>query len=376
VSATLRGVACFGLPAVVGTDASIREPTGPIAAEPLAPAAWEHLLADVERLRLTGFLEAAIERGALPVTDAQRVQVADRHLGACASVLQLERVLLRAASQLERDGFEFVVLKGTAHAHLLYPDPSWRLFGDNDVLVRTDDLEEVVDRLCASGYRRLVPEPTPGFDVRFGKGVTLRHPRGDELDVHRTLLFGSFGLRVDADELFASTTTFELGGRQLRALGPDTRLLHACYHAALGDPIPRLGAIRDVAEALAGAHDPGAVLEMAEAWGAMPVLARALELCRAHLGVVIVGPIATASARHQLSRRERRAVSSYVGARRSFAAKVVASLPYVDGLGAKLSLVRAAGFPDPALRRAVGSDGTFQWLQKGVHALRGRHDDG
>src|SRR5690606_4290651 len=116
---------------------------------------------------------------------------------------------------------------------------------------------------------------------------------GDELDAHRTLLFGSFGLHIVTADLFASTVTFELGGHELRALGPETGLLHACYHAALGDPDPRLGSLRDVAQRFAlGEHDPDSVLELVERWGAAPVVARAVRLCASHLDVRIDDEVA------------------------------------------------------------------------------------
>jgi hypothetical protein len=117
------------------------------------------------------------------------------------------------------------------------------------------------------------------------------------------------------------------------------------------------------------------VLSLAGDWEGMPVLARAFELCRTRLGVEVEGPIATAAARYEPTRRERRAIASYVGSRRSFATKVLASLPYVEGTSAKLALVRAATFPDRALRRTVGPEGTLHWLQKGVRGLRRRDVD-
>ena len=52
------------------------------------------------------------------------------------SCVQLERVLLETVAELDALGAEFRVLKGTAVAHLDYPDPSWRGFGDIDLLVR------------------------------------------------------------------------------------------------------------------------------------------------------------------------------------------------------------------------------------------------
>ncbi len=46
--------------------------------------------------------------------------------------------------------------------------------------------------------------------------------------------------------LWERSDTFELGGRTIHALGAEERLLHACYHAALGETTPRLTPMRDL----------------------------------------------------------------------------------------------------------------------------------
>jgi hypothetical protein len=266
-----------------------------------------------------------------------------------------------------------VVLKGTAHAHLLYPDPAWRMFRDNDLLLRAADFDRAIELLLAAGYERPIPAARPGFDARFGKGATLVGPEGEELDLHRTLLFGSFGLRIEPEVLFASTVTFDLEGHPLRALGPATRVLHLCYHAGLGDPDPDLAGVRDLAQTLAlGEHDDDEVLELARRWDAVAVLQRGVRLVEAHLGVPVVGPLADAARAHRLTRREERAIASYVGPNRRHAAKVLASVPYVDGVGAKLAYLRAAVFPDRGLVRSQGSGGYGAWFLRGWRALRGR----
>jgi hypothetical protein len=368
----VRRIAAFGLPQRVGFDPmpTARQAMAPVAAEVLDDELWRALLGTVGRARLVGFLQAAIDAGAMPVTEQQRSEAADLHLEWCAALLGLERALLEAVDGLDAAGIDVIVLKGSAHAHLLYPNPSWRMFGDNDLLIRTEAFDDAVRILQAAGYERPVPQARPGFDARFGKGATLRRPVNEELDLHRTLLFGSFGLLIDLDELFASSVTFEVGGRTLQALGPETRLLHACYHAGLGDPIPRLASVRDIAQQLAnGSHDPCRVLELARDWQSLVVIARGLTLCRSQLEVDVEGPLADAVAGYVPSRQEWRAVDSYVGDHRRFARKVLATLPYVDGLGAKLAFLRAAVAPRREFAQALGSGGTLVWLRRGCAAL-------
>jgi hypothetical protein len=371
--ATLRYIACFGLPRsmVVGPGSGDRLP---ICREPPGREAWRQLLATADRQRLVGLLHAAVEAEALPVTAHQRQEVVELHTKWCAAVLSLERALLEAESLLTSAGIEVVVLKGTAHAHLMYAEPAWRLFGDNDLLLRSEQFEPAVDLLVRAGYERRVPQARPGFDATFGKGTTLRRPGRDELDLHRTLLFGTFGLRIDLDELFDSSVPFDLGGRRLLALGPETRLLHLCLHASLGDSRPKLASVRDLAQALADPTvDVQLVLRLAGMWECEAVVVRAVELCW-QLGIQVGGPLAALAATHSSSRREERAIASYVGDDRRFSRKVLASLSYLDGPGAKLALLRAAVNPTAEFRRSVGSAGRAAWLRRGLRAASRRHD--
>ena len=364
VPEVLRSVAAHGLPGRQGVHLTA----------PMDDPSWQELLQAVRRQRLAGLLMATVEHEVLAVTDAQAEQVAELHLQACATVLHLERRLLEVTAQLERAGIASVVLKGSALAHLSYPEPSLRLFGDNDLLLPGERFDEAQQVLGELGYRRPVRQARPDFDRRFGKGATLQGPDGDELDLHRTLVFGSFGFLIEPETLFSTAVPFHLGGHTLRALGPEARLLHACYHAALGDPRPRYTSVRDVAQLLAfGDHDSEAVLELLRRWCAEPVVARAATLCRDHLGVDVSGLVVETARAHAPDRRARRAIDSYVGANRSFAAKVVASLPYLPGLRAKAAFLRAAALPDPAFAADHGTRGTLAWVRRGLRSLlRGR----
>jgi hypothetical protein len=356
----LPRIASFGLPGH----------SKPIAASTLSDPEWSRLVGDVLHQRLAGFLQAAVEAGALAVTTEQRAEVADLHLQACGTALRLERRLLDVAGLLEQAGIDVVVLKGTAVAHLAYPTPAVRSFGDNDLLLRSEQFEAAVRLFQAAGYRRQVAPPRPVFDRRFSKGATLKGTEGDELDLHRNLVFGTFGFAIDLDELFASAVDFDLGGCCLRGLGPETRLLHACYHAGLGDPDPRYSSLRDVAQMVTfGEHDVRRVLELSRQWRSHAVLARAFRLCRDHLGVDLGGPLVDALASYEPTRREQRAIAAYVGDNRHYAAKVAASLPYLDGIGTKLAFLRSAGLPSEEFVESRGGQSRVAWVRRGLRSL-------
>lgn len=360
----LHSVAAFGLPG------ALRDfPT-----RPLDDAVWRTLLAGVRNQRLEGHLADAVVSRALPASDRQIDEVAAAHQAAMWQVLRLERRLIEAVDVLDAAGLDSRVLKGSAYAHLCYPNPALRVFGDIDLLVRTDAFDDAVAVLDAAGFRRRWAQPRPGFDRRFGKGATLDGPDGVELDLHRTFTLGPYGLKVHLDDLFDSAAVFTVGGRQLQALAAEERFLHTCYHAALGSPSPRLVPLRDVAQqALAGREDldSARVLDLARRWRGQAVLARAIRLAWDMLDVADVLPLSVWAERYEPSREERRALSVYVGRNRSYGAKVVASLGALPGLADKVAFLRALALPQRAFVTERGTAYRRLW-RRGGRALVSR----
>lgn len=356
----LRRVAAYGLPG---------QPAYEIAPETLDTAVWDAMIGRIRHQRLHGLLQAAVEDEALPASDAQREQVQQLHAEACCNVLRLERRLLEVADTLTAASIDMVVLKGSAHAHLVYADPAQRMFGDIDFLVRSEQLERAVAVLRSTfGASRDVPEFRSGYDRRYQKSVTLRTEEGLEFDVHRNLLFGTFAFRIDLDELFDDSVPFLVGAQELRALSPEHRLLHSCFHTGFGDHHPRFSSVRDLAQMLlAGDHDPDQLLSTARSWDSEIVLTRGLELCRRMLDVEVSGPVAEAVAQRQPSKREQRAIDCYTGDKFHHPDKVLASLAFIDGWVAKAAFLLRSLLPS---REFVKSrPGSWLWFRRGWRSL-------
>jgi hypothetical protein len=317
-----------------------------IAAEPLDDRAWAHFLARVSAQRLEGLAAQAVADGAVAVTEAQATELAERETRAAGWALLLERALVETAATLRGAEVPVRVLKGSAVARLDYPDPALRLFGDVDVLMPSDHVERGIAALVEAGCTRPVAELAPGFDRRFGKGATLRRPDGVEVDVHRILVSGSFGLRFDGDRLFGTEEEFEVGGQVLPALHRPQRFLHACYHAALGNPVPRLVPVRDVAQMAAhSAFDWAAALDEARRWRGEAVVARALQLCTEVLGVELDDTVVSWAAAFEPSGRDRRAIAACLRQDGRFARQAIGALPDVPGVRGKVAYARALAFP-------------------------------
>lgn len=236
----------------------------------------DRLLHGAQRDRLTGLLASAVTDGTVVTSDDLGEAItASWHEQLVASVT-VECLVPQVADVLADARVEWRLTKGPALAHLDYADPSLRPFGDVDVIVRPGQWSMALAALADAGWARTEAELAPGFDERFGKGATLTSSVGLEVDVHRRLAAGRFGLRLDSGVFFEDVQWLELGGRAVPCLAPRDRLLHACFHASLGGA-RRLRAFRDVAQLLlvTGA-DWEAAVAVAERASVEPVVASAV----------------------------------------------------------------------------------------------------
>ena len=265
--AWLRALAGHGLPGAATAGSGILG---------TAPA-LDELLAGAARHRLVGVLAAAVDDGAVAIDREGRDRIATAHEDAMREVLLLEDELLRAVGVLDDAGVESRVLKGAALAHMVHPDPSERCFGDNDLLVPATDVDRAVAALIAAGAERRSPPLSRSFDRRFAKSVTLDWHGGTELDLHRTLAAGPYGLLVRLADLFAEPVEVILAGRALQTLPAHLHLVHGAIHLALGDVEARLGNVRDLALLAARPSvDVDAVVATARRWGCEAPVARGL----------------------------------------------------------------------------------------------------
>jgi hypothetical protein len=297
--------------------------------------------------RVTGLLDLAVRDGALPATSPQIEQAATAQREAMVTVLLLERLLLDTVALLRTACVTARVLKGSSAAHLDYPSPELRAFGDVDLLVRSERFDAAVAVLEGAGHQRRFPQPRPGFDRRFGKGASFVTHDGHELDLHRSFAMGPYGITLKLGDLWAREATYRVGGVPLAALGREERFLHACFHAALGDNPPRLVALRDIAQMLLdGRLDLRLVRLLAASWQADAVLARALGLtCTTFAIDVDASPLTAWAAGYRPGRSAQRALSVYIDPDGGYAARSFAALAAVSGLRAKASYLRALAFP-------------------------------
>jgi Uncharacterised nucleotidyltransferase len=329
-------IAAFGLP---GTRSTI--------ADRIADDAWPRLLALLTTQRLTGLAVAAMNAGAVTLSQRQAGELLERQRASMVHALSIERFLLSLADIFDREGIDMIVLKGPALANAVYSSPSWRPFGDVDVLVPTPDWRRVGEVLHRNGLEPKFPEPRPRFRERFGHTWVHTDRMGLELDLHRILVAGPFGLWMDPQDPFEHTDTFWLGGQPLRRLDDVAAFVHACMHAALGHRPPLLLPLRDAAElACSRVSDWSQVRELASRWRTTTVVEYALNALTATLSLDLPVDARLAIRSTEVSRRERLALRAYTTSWQARGGKATVSLLAIRGVGAKAAYVRALLVPD------------------------------
>ena len=335
----------------------IRGLPGP-PAEEWSDSGWIELVAACVHHRLLGQLTEAVQQRQWSLGAAQHTHLEQRMMTWLVNALQVERVALRSAEVLQRAGVDFRVVKGVALAHLIYDDPSVRLFSDLDLLVPAQQLDQAVQMLRESlGAVEPVAEVRPGFAREFGKEVMLRVGRV-EVDLHRTFVAGPFSGGIDIDELLSERAEVEVGGARLAVLGPNGRILHACYNTALGDHPVRLGSVHDLLRMTSRPDwSPDLVLATATRWLGRAVLQRAASLAVAVGGSDSPGPLHGFAA-IAVPRRERWYLHSYLTSARGYT-RELAGLAAIPGVRARLRYLRALVRPSDEYLRSRG------WTERG-----------
>lgn len=225
------------------------------ATRPLDVTSYPDLPALIDRVEREGSLGQfceAVRLGWLISPDQLNERAHERWAANQVHCLKIEAMLLRAVRLLDEAGLEHRVLKGVAVAHLDYPNPAIREFGDADILLEDHAYTQGVAVLADGGcFENVFDGVTHAFSDL--KGVTFRYPNGILLDVHRRLAIGAIGIPAPT-RLFDSGQDFYVGGTRLRGPSKTGRLVHATMHEKLSTRLVgqstsvRPGTWRDVAQ--------------------------------------------------------------------------------------------------------------------------------
>ena len=141
--------------------------------------------------------------------------------------LRMTGQLVRILEALERHGIETLPVKGPALAQDLYDDPSVRMSGDLDILVRPRAAAAARRLLLANGFEDegSYSERLLRRGAREGE-VHLRRRDGEPMvDLRWRLTVGHSAREISADRLLAASRTIRVLEREVRAPGEADQLL-------------------------------------------------------------------------------------------------------------------------------------------------------
>lgn len=211
---------------------------------PLGHAAAEQLVEWSTAHHLTGVTLAAIEAEVVSLPTDMLTSLRTLHTDRLRAAIEIEAALLDVLDVLDTAHIDYRVIKGLPAAHLDYDDPGLRDFVDADILVPRSSLLDAVAALGAAGTRRSVASLAAWWERRFARAVELHTIGGLDVDLHAALAVGWFGVQLDHDRLFElPATTYDLGGKAVKAFPVEARLLVTCYAYVLsrGDKLRLVG---------------------------------------------------------------------------------------------------------------------------------------
>jgi hypothetical protein len=224
-------------------------------------------------------------------------------------------VLERIAARFDRQGFTWMVFKGTTQAAQFYRDPAWRSSADIDLLVPPDQFGPALDVLVEMGFvASYPPVPKRGLFRRTilagVRDVMLVVPENtaDSVELHKRLFFAG-GRHADFLAL-----PLGQGPLPMPDMGPDLAF-YLIAHGALSswaqlkwlvDLVPLLQKLSD--------GELAAIRVRAQRARAENAIAASLLLLRALFPFVALGPLETWLEEARTRRAVQRRVQLYAGA--------------------------------------------------------------
>lgn len=181
------------------------------------------LLDDAAREGVDGLLVFAIGAGHDPLVDAERRRLALREGVAF-------KELVRVAGAFADAGVRAAILKGSALAYTLYPEPWVRPRFDLDLLVERRDRDRSKSILRALGYHEGRPMSSRWLMQQDAWKRTVG-PELLDVDLHFELTNRQFfASRLAVDTLLARAIPAPFAGENAWQLDPIDALIYACVH--------------------------------------------------------------------------------------------------------------------------------------------------
>jgi predicted nucleotidyltransferase len=201
-------------------------------------ADWEEVFQGVCRNGLLGlthrYLKQWEPQDYPPPEFRRRVQRAYRT--SAIHMALMYRNIGKVLAQLAESGVDYMVVKGPALAHTVYPDPALRAFNDLDLVVRERDWTAVHRLLVKMGFEPEVdlPQPPPKlvpqavlYELKY------RHQEYNWflVEVHYDDLLNAGLASRDVEGFWQRAMPVDVEGMPIKVLSLEDQLIHLCAHA-------------------------------------------------------------------------------------------------------------------------------------------------
>lgn len=147
--------------------------------------------------------------------------------------LRHRHVVAQLLSAFAEAGLECLVMKGTALAYDLYPEPALRPRGDSDLLIHPADRAQARAVLRAQGFTAFLQQDAPAGMTQEIWRKTAPDGSSHEIDLHWQAFNGpALARMIPLEEAFAEAVPLARLAPVARGLPRDHGLLHACLHRA------------------------------------------------------------------------------------------------------------------------------------------------
>ncbi len=198
---------------------------------------WQNLLQQAELEGLTPLLSKHLDESdsVYPAWVKRSLHLSCTHHRRQAEART--RVLLEVLALLQSAGIETLLLKGSALAYTLYPDPALRPMRDIDLLFRPEDAQRAHDLLKANDFTQAEAVIPPDH---FHLPPLYRQAGSTSIciEIHRGLYPNCppWYPQVDFDSLFMTGRRFSIGGCEAVSFA-DQEMLHYLYQHGFHAPL-------------------------------------------------------------------------------------------------------------------------------------------
>jgi len=200
-------------------------------------ADWEEVFQGVCRNGLLGlthrYLEHADNQDYPP--SAFRRSVREAYRTSTMRMMLMYGHINKTLAQLTESGIDYMVVKGPALAHAVYPNPDHRAFNDLDVVVRERDWSAMHHLLVEMGFRpeKDLPQPPPKL-VPQAVIYELKYwhkEMGFLVEVHYDDLLNAGLASRDVEGFWQRAAWVDVEGISVKTLSLEDQLVHLCAHA-------------------------------------------------------------------------------------------------------------------------------------------------